>query len=228
MQQLINVQTVIKSAALASALGAIAIPRALSYARRVEPVRKMMEGAEKRGEGYEGWRWIWEVLKMSTVRRQGASGAAGLRRVGLGEKFKAQVLRWRDWKARGWGRQRRVLLAEYLTSRKKAGKERWSGGVLGRGFTWISCKRGKYHVWIMKHFRGLPLFLSQMCAPGLCKFNTVSITANTKWWMERRGIKMRSFCLPISCYILLGCTSTHILIKTHLKSRQQWITNAAP
>lgn len=58
MQQLINVQTVIKSAALASALGAIAIARALSYARRVEPVRKMMEGAEKRGEGYEGWRWI--------------------------------------------------------------------------------------------------------------------------------------------------------------------------
>lgn len=133
MQQLINVQTVIKSAALASALGAIAIPRTLSYARR-EPVRKMMEGAEKRGEGYEGWRWIWEVLKMSTVRRQGASGAAGLRRVGLGEKIKAQVLRWRDWKARGRGRQRRVLLAEYLTSRKKAGKERWSGGgVLRRG-----------------------------------------------------------------------------------------------
>lgn len=33
---------------------------------------------------------------MSTVRRQGASGAAGLRRVGLGEKIKAQVLRWRD------------------------------------------------------------------------------------------------------------------------------------
>lgn len=93
MQQLINVQTVIKSAALASTLGAIAIPCALSYARRVEPVRKMMEGAEKRGEGYdEGWRWIWEVLKMSTVRRQGASGAAGLRRVGLGEKIKAQVL----------------------------------------------------------------------------------------------------------------------------------------
>lgn len=53
MQQLINVQTVIKSAALASALGAIAIPHTLSYARR-EPVRKMMEGAEKRGEGYEG------------------------------------------------------------------------------------------------------------------------------------------------------------------------------
>lgn len=133
MQQLINVQTVIKSAALASALGAIAIPRTLPYARR-EPVRKMMEGAEKRGEGYEGWRWIWEVLKMSTVRRQGASGAAGLRRVGLGEKIKAQVLRWRDWKARGRGRQRRVLLAEYLTSRKKAGKERWSGGgVLRRG-----------------------------------------------------------------------------------------------
>lgn len=142
MQQLINVQTVIKSAALASALGAIAIPRTLSYARR-EPVRKMMEGAEKRGEGYKGWRWIWEVLKMSTVRRQGASGAAGPRRVGLGEKIKAQVLRWRDWKARGRGRQRRVLLAEYLTSRKKAGKERWSGGGCYEGVYMNQLQKGK-------------------------------------------------------------------------------------
>lgn len=51
MQQLINVQTVIKSAALISTRGAIAIPCALSYAGEWAGV-KDGGGVEEWGEGY--------------------------------------------------------------------------------------------------------------------------------------------------------------------------------
>lgn len=52
----------------------------------------------------KGWRWMWKVLKMSRVRMEGARDAGGLEWVGLGEKIKAQVLRWTDWKSMGSGK----------------------------------------------------------------------------------------------------------------------------
>lgn len=150
-------------------------------------------GKREDGEKMEVGRNEWGIrgmemdvggIKDELSWKEGARDAGGLEWVDLGKKIKAQVVRWTDWKAWGRGRQRRVLLAEYLRR-----------GDRGGGWHELAAKR-KYHLWMIKQFGGLLQFPSQMHVPNLCKFNTVYnpvTTPKMERRMKCRRIKMQPF-----------------------------------